>query len=63
MGDRNPMQNIETMEAQIVELKEEQKACKVKTLKNLEKLYKLLNGSDKNSEEEAVVVEEPAAQV
>ena len=57
------MQQIETMEAQVVELKEEQKACKVRTIKNLDKLYKLLNGSDKNSEEEAVVIVEPAAQV
>jgi len=57
------MQNIETMEAQVVELKQEQKACKVKTLKNLDKLYKLLNDSDKNSEEKAVAVPEPTALV
>ncbi len=57
------MPNIDTMEAQVVELKQEQKACKAKTLKNLDKLYKLLNGSDENSEEEAVVVAEPTAQV
>ena len=57
------MQNIESMDAKVVELKEERKACKAKTLKNLDKLYKLLNGSDENSEEEAVVVAEPAAQV
>ena len=64
MEDRNPMQNIETMEAQVVELKQEKKACKVKTLRNLDELYKLLNGSDEeNSEEKAVAAPEPAAQV
>ena len=58
------MQNIETMEAQVIELKQERRACKVRTLRNLDELYKLLNGSDeKNSEEEAVVIPEPAAQV
>jgi len=63
MEDRNPMPNIESMEEKVVELKQEQKACKAKTMKNLDKLYKLLNGSDENSEEEAVAVAEPAAQV
>ncbi len=57
------MQNIETMEAQVVELKEEQKACKEKTIQNLDKLYRLLNGNDENSEEKAVAAAEPAAQV
>lgn len=58
------MHNIETMEAQVIEIKQEKKACKVKTLKNLDKLYRLLNGSDEeNSEEKAVAVPEPAAQV
>ncbi len=57
------MQQIETMEAQVVELKQEQKACKAKTLKSLDKLYRLLNGSAENSEEEAGVLAEPAAQV
>ncbi len=57
------MPNIELMEAQVVELKQEQKACKVKTLRNLDKLYKLLNGSEENSEEETAVTAEPAALV
>ena len=58
------MQNIETMEAQVVEIKQEKKACKIKTLENLDKLYKLLNGGEEeNSEEKAVVIPEPAAQV
>lgn len=58
------IQNIEAMEAQVVEIKQEQKACKTKTLSNLDKLYKLLNGSkETDSEEEAAVVPEPAAQV
>jgi len=56
--------NIEAMEAQVVEIKQERKACKTKTLGNLDKLYKLLNGSKETvSEEEAVSVPEPAAQV
>ena len=55
------MQKIETMEAQVVELKQERKACKTKTLKNLDKLYRLLNGRDENSEEETEA--EPAVQV
>jgi hypothetical protein len=67
MEDRNPMseiQNIEAMEAQVIEIKQERKACKVKTLGNLDKLHKLLNGNqEKNSEEEAVALPEPAAQV
>jgi len=58
------IQNIEAMEAQVVEIKQEQKACKTKTLGNLDKLYKLLNGNQEiNSEEEAVAIPEPAAQV
>ncbi len=57
------MSNIETMEAQVVELKQERQACKAKTLNNLDKLYRLLNGSDENSEEKAVALIEPAAQV
>lgn len=58
------MENIEAMEAQVVEIKQERKACKAKTLGNLDKLYKLLNGSNEtDSEEEAVAVPEPAAQV
>ena len=58
MEDRNrPMSNsnpdtLELIEAQVVELKEEQLACKMRTLKNLEDLYKLLNSDTKNSEEE-----------
>ena len=58
MEDRNrPMSNsnidtIEILEAQVVELKEEQLACKMKILNNLEELYKLLNSGTKNSEEE-----------
>ena len=55
MEDRNrPMSNTDTiqiLEAQVVELKEEQLACKMKTLKSLEELYKLLNSGTKNSEE------------
>lgn len=56
------MENIETMEAQVVEIKESQKACKTKTLDNLDKLYALLNGSkETDSEEEAVAISEPVA--
>ncbi len=57
------MPNIELMEAQVVELKQELRACKVKTLSNLDRLYKLLNGSEENSEEETAVAAEPAALV
>lgn len=58
------IQNIEAMEAQVVEIKQERRACKVKTLSNLDKLHKLLNGhQEQNSEEEAVALPEPTAQV
>ena len=56
--------NIESMEAQVIEIKQERKACKVRTLGNLDKLHKLLNGHQgQNSEEEAVALPEPTAQV
>lgn len=60
-------QNIEALEAQVLEIKQEHKRCEARTLKNLEKLYKILNGSDENSEEEteqgAAAVAEPVPQV
>ena len=54
MSNSNPgtLDTLELIEAQVVELKEEQLACKMRTLKNLEDLYKLLNSDTKNSEEE-----------
>lgn len=56
--------NIESMEAQVIEIKQERQACKVKTLGNLDKLHKFLNGNqEQNSEEEAVALPEPTAQV
>lgn len=45
-------QNIEALEAQVLEIKQEHKRCEARTLRNLEKLYKILNGSEKNSEED-----------
>ena len=65
MEDRNPMtdiQNIEAMEAQVQKVKAEQTRCKERTLKNLDRLYEILNGSDENSAEEvAAALPEPAA--
>jgi hypothetical protein len=58
MEDRNrPMSDsnidtLEILEAQVEELKQEKLACKLRTLKNLEDLYKLLDSATKNSEEE-----------
>jgi hypothetical protein len=57
------MSDIEAMEAELAELKQKQKECKAKTLNNLDKLYTLLNGSDKNSEEKIAAIADPAAQV
>lgn len=46
------IQNVEALEAEIIEIKEEQNRCKARTLKNLDKLYRILNGNNENSEEE-----------
>jgi hypothetical protein len=48
--DRNPMQNIESMEALVVEIKKETKSCRDNTLTKLDELYKVLT-EDANSEE------------
>lgn len=45
------MQNIEAMEAQVVEIKEKTKSCRDKTLTKLEQLYKVLLEDEENSEE------------
>jgi hypothetical protein len=58
------IQNIAKMEEQVEKIKDEQTRCKTRTLKKLDKLYEVLNGNHKNSEEEAAVaVPEPVAQV
>lgn len=58
------IRDIETMEAQVAEIKRERKACKIKTLCNLDKLHKVLNGKrEQSSEEDAVALQEPAVQV
>lgn len=46
-------QKIESFETQIKEIKEEHKRCGARTLKNLEKLYKLLNDDTEDISEEA----------
>ena len=50
---------IRTMDAQVVELKQETQRCREKALRNLDKLHKLLlNGAgEPNSEEEAAAAE------
>lgn len=45
------MQNIEDMEAQVVEIKREAKSCRDKTLSKLDRLYKVLTEEEENSEE------------
>lgn len=57
------IQTLEAMEAQILEIKAEQTRCKKRTLKNLDKLYELLNGHENSEEEAAVAIPEPVAQV
>jgi hypothetical protein len=47
------IQNVEALEAQVLEIKEEHKRCGARTLKNLDELYKLLNGIGENSEEKS----------
>jgi len=49
--DRNPMQNIESMEAQVVEIKKKTKSCRDQTLSKLDKLYRVLQEDEENSEE------------
>lgn len=44
------MQNIESMEALVVEIKKETKSCRDNTLTKLDELYKVLT-EDANSEE------------
>jgi hypothetical protein len=56
------LRNVETMEAQIQEIKAEQTRCQTKTLRNLNTLYEILH-TQENSEEEAAAVPEPTAQV
>jgi hypothetical protein len=52
--DRNPMQNIESLEAQVVEIKRKTKSCRDNTLTKLEELYKVLSEDEENSEENTV---------
>jgi hypothetical protein len=45
------MQNIESMKAQVVEIKQKTKSCRNKTLEKLEELYRVLQEDEENSEE------------
>lgn len=45
------MQNIEAMEAEVVEIKQKTKTCRDKTLTKLDELYKVLTEDEENSEE------------
>ena len=45
------MQNIESMEALVVEIKKETKSCRDSTLSKLDELYKVLQEDEENSEE------------
>ncbi len=45
------MQNIESMEAKVVEIKRETKSCRDYTLLKLDELYKVLQEDEENSEE------------
>ncbi len=45
------MQNIESMEAQVVEIKQKTKSCRDNTLNKLDELYKVLTEDAENSEE------------
>ncbi len=45
------MQNIESMEALVVEIKEKTKSCRDKTLSKLDKLHEALLKDEENSEE------------
>lgn len=45
------MQNIEAMEAEVVEIKRAAKSCRDKTLTKLDELYKVLTEDEENSEE------------
>ena len=51
MEDRNPMQNIESMEALVMEIKKETRSCRDNTLSKLDALYKVLQEDAENSEE------------
>ncbi len=46
------MKNIESMEAEVVEMKQKTNSCRDKTLEKLEELYMLLK--EENSEEQTV---------
>ena len=45
------MQNIESMEAQVVEIKKKTKSFRDQTLSKLDKLYRVLQEDEANSEE------------
>ena len=45
------MQNIESLEAQVVEIKRKTKSCRDNTLTKLDELYKVLSEDEENSEE------------
>ena len=45
------MQNIESMEARVVEIKKKTKSCRDQTLSKLDKLYRVLQEDEENSEE------------
>ncbi len=56
MKDSNPMQNIESMEALVVEIKSQTKSCRDTTLEKLDELYKILQDGEENSEESTVLI-------
>ena len=47
------MQNIKSMEAELVEIKKKTKSCRDNTLVKLDELYKVLTEEEENSEETA----------
>ncbi len=52
---------IEILDARILEVKQERKACKTNTMLSINKLHELLRNNVENSEEKAEAVAEPLA--